>query len=662
MVNSIPCNQGKGGAMSVILLVGLVALLVVVDSFSVHSGHHKCPKAWTGIPGSFTMLTSVAPTSETPISTESVVLPGESFRATSLGELSVTSCNVLAPTYHALAIYDLEERQKFCTQDRDERFPLAIKMAKQSNADILLLQEVEGGPQFEPKLRKLLREPISETISGYDSCMWAPLLPNKSDHVVGLCVAWRSSRHRLVAADGYKRGMACMFSEVRDEGDCGTFGIANVHLPARPSNIIGRLVTMSKTIQRLANYDVSQRKSPLDGLLVVGGDWNCDHKSVAAKLLTDGKVHYGNVRDRNYKANISKPVASRMRHGYRFRDVYSESVRDSYAPVTVSLHGRGPGTMDHIFYTQTEKGPSKNANNSITKTVKLNNSQKGRVPMSKRKLRREKATRMRRAGRGSGSFRGSFAGNVGVESVLGTVTGKEDQDRLDLINAGLPNVAAGLPSDHLPVGVLFVPQADFSSKTDNCFADGDSETNQDGLSLSTSSIGGVTSSVRRRREAGLQSLSTRRRHNVVLRCIADWLEDCGVTEIIRDQPLYKNIWTKDAKDLTKKSRAPDIVCRIHNTLVVIEITVVAAPKVEAIVKRKFDKYIDLPDRLLDSPSVKEAGLEVGQPQVIVLDEMGRVPETTLNSIRSLAGLLRPGDENAAATEAQRCHQQLLSLF
>jgi hypothetical protein len=71
-----------------------------------------------------------------------------------------------------------------------------------------------------------------------------------------------------------------------DPGD--TFCVSNVHLPARPSNVMGRLKSMSHTIQKMARLDPRVRKSPLDGLCVVAGDFNCDQNSVTAKLLTTG--------------------------------------------------------------------------------------------------------------------------------------------------------------------------------------------------------------------------------------------------------------------------------------------------------------------------------------------------------------------------------------
>jgi hypothetical protein len=74
-----------------------------------------------------------------------------------------------------------------------------------------------------------------------------------------------------------------------------------------------------------------RRQSPLDGLMMVVGDFNCDSNSVTARLLTTGKSPYGNLKDRNYKANVSKASASQMRYGYRFQNVYDHHADDKYS-------------------------------------------------------------------------------------------------------------------------------------------------------------------------------------------------------------------------------------------------------------------------------------------------------------------------------------------
>ena len=324
-----------------------------------------------------------------------IIKPNGRFRDTKIGEVSIVTMNVLAPAYNSLAIENWKQRIQFLEEDRKHRVPLAIEMAKQYNADILCLQEVEGGTNdLESELKRLLLLPTTTSAyeddkddkdesnksvinMGYDKFIWSSLLPNRDDNVVGNCIAWRSDRHELVSVDCFKRGMICTMKEVVASSSAGgdetaatatatatgTFSVACVHLPAKPSNIMGRLKTMSNTIQKLAHYDSmtksttktttkrgedgnsskrSQSSNFLDGLVVVAGDFNCDQNSVTAKLLTTGYSPYGNLKDRNYKANVSKASAFLMKHDYRFKDVY-EKQRRNVAPVTVSLAGRGPG-------------------------------------------------------------------------------------------------------------------------------------------------------------------------------------------------------------------------------------------------------------------------------------------------------------------------------
>lgn len=44
---------------------------------------------------------------------------------------------------------------------------------------------------------------------------------------------------------------------------------------------------------------------------------------------------------------------------------------------------------------------------------------------------------------------------------MATIAGPDDTERLDKIYKGLPNVEAGFPSDHIPIGALFVPHPEF---------------------------------------------------------------------------------------------------------------------------------------------------------------------------------------------------------
>jgi hypothetical protein len=283
---------------------------------------------------------------------------------------------------------------------------------------------------------------------------------------------------------------------------------------------------------------------------------------------------------------------------------------------------------------------------------------------------------------------------VRIESVLATVAGAQDTERLSIINQGLPNVEAGFPSDHIPIGALFVPTwVPFSSSE----SDNDSVVAATSLSTSTNeasqesfghmkdddhnnnnndnntvmksnsdefhgSSGTNMAGRRRRRELGLESMSIRRRHNLVLRVVAEWLEHNGAQEMFRDLPLYKNPWTYMAPGLTKKSRAPDIIGRIQNCLVVVEVTVVTPTKVESIAWQKQDKYSDLAKILPSCPTIQQAGLTVEDPMILVLDETGGIPESTRQSILRLASLLHPMDSHRAQEEAQVCMNRLQECF
>mmetsp|Transcript_25511 Transcript_25511/g.60354 ORF Transcript_25511/g.60354 Transcript_25511/m.60354 type:complete len:609 (+) Transcript_25511:65-1891(+) len=330
---------------------------------------------------------------------------------------SSTTNNELEQLFH---------RESFLQTDRSQRIPLSIEMAQRTNADILCLQEVEGGSEQQlTQLKQLLRrnvtvtivkerggedddDEIVEVVQEYDSFVWTPLNPkNKYGDIVGLCVAWRSQKHTLVNWEGFRRGMVCQFtatgtattptatattttesqsatvvggdtsatsesddtatassstSSIMSSPTCtavtagaaagtGSFCVANLHLPARPSNILGRLKTMARTVRKLQelrssskmvgaaavsvtppktnsnNNEGSTNPPTLDGLMVIAGDWNCDQYSVSAQLLKRGVSHYGNIRDRNYKSKLTKASALDLRHPFRFRDVY-DAVED----------------------------------------------------------------------------------------------------------------------------------------------------------------------------------------------------------------------------------------------------------------------------------------------------------------------------------------------
>ena len=487
-----------------------------------------------------------------------IVPPNAGFRNTAPSggtEVSIASMNLLAPFYNSLQLRHKNtteyERWEFLNTDRTQRVPEAIDMAKRTNADVLCLQEIEGGKLGEAgaaagkeftlrdDVRAWLAEPTTTTttapdgttatitVEGYDSCVWSPLNPgNKRGDVVGLCIAWRSGKHALVEWEGYKRGMVCRLREAagagEDESSTASFAIANLHLPARPSNVLGRLSTMSRTIRKLSDLDRAIRRDrsrsaarsgqpdTIDGLLVVAGDFNSDQDSVAARLLFHGSTNYGNVRDRNYKAKITKASAAKMSHPYRFIDSYDHgegygsgrddprfrnggSFRDLYAPVTVSLRGRGPGIMDHLFYaTGTAKGGSTQKHQRLPKVTPARRQAKAsaatagstrealsdsilREQLGKRSKRRRKGEARGGGGGGGGGRAVHHGGNtrIVVESVLATIDPMREEDtapdgrRWKTIHEGLPNREEGFPSDHLPVGVLFSAAPTDRNRGDN---------------------------------------------------------------------------------------------------------------------------------------------------------------------------------------------------
>jgi hypothetical protein len=90
----------------------------------------------------------------------------------------------------------------------------------------------------ESVLKHLLAEPLTvddgnHKLEGDDMFLWASLLPNRADNVVGDCVAWRSSRHKLAAVDCFKRGMVCQMQEIDQEDEGATFCVVNCQ-PSHP--------------------------------------------------------------------------------------------------------------------------------------------------------------------------------------------------------------------------------------------------------------------------------------------------------------------------------------------------------------------------------------------------------------------------------------------
>ena len=50
-------------------------------------------------------------------------------------------------------------------------------------------------------------------------------------------------------------------------------------------------------------------RTALDGSVFVCGDFNCEPNTITTQLLTHGSTPYGTLRDRNYRAKISKAAA-----------------------------------------------------------------------------------------------------------------------------------------------------------------------------------------------------------------------------------------------------------------------------------------------------------------------------------------------------------------
>mmetsp|Transcript_26376 Transcript_26376/g.38970 ORF Transcript_26376/g.38970 Transcript_26376/m.38970 type:complete len:633 (-) Transcript_26376:57-1955(-) len=574
-------------------------------------------------------VTSNATSLETP-QTEAVgIIPnGESFRDTVTGELSVVSYNVLAPSYNCLGYGD--EMDAKVEIDRQTRLPMSIELGKSANADILCLQEVEGGSQ-ELGLKNSLEE-ASGRIPGYDSYLWTSLNPNRKGDIVGLCIAWRSCKHNMMSAECFRRGMVIQFEEIESGA---TFCIGNVHLPAKASAIEGRLKALSTAIKKTESCEPIKKVSPLDGFVLIAGDFNCDQNSVSAELLKTGSTPYGTIRDRNYKAKISKNTAFRMRHKYIFTDIYDENIRELAAPITVSLTGRGPGCMDQMFFALHDRYQTNSK--SMTSTD---------IKMGKRKSRRIKAKlRIEAANQ-------EHVLPIVVDSVLATVQ-PDQKDRLETIIGGLPNIEKGFPSDHIPIGALFAPDETFqiaNYSTINEVSDKDNYYWNNGVSAST----------RKRRESYMKSLLIRRRHNAILQAVAEWLIARGAKDIIRDQPLYRWKWLEDVKKVKGKLRAPDLCCVIEDSLIIVEITVGGKP--EQMRREKIKKYKDLQGILSNVSIVKETNLSVLETFVILIDGNGELPDATFGDLNKLAKLSSSSVKGSPEIDAKLFRNRLKHVF
>ena len=217
-----------------------------------------------------------------------------------------------------------------------------------------------------------------------------------------------------------------------------------------------------------------------------------------------------------------------------------------------------------------------------------------------------------------------------IDTVLATVD-PDDPTRAQTIANGLPNVSAGFPSDHIPIGVLFSPQPSYTR--DDIENDNSIDECND-LRQDLTAGGAISANAKRRREAYSRSLVVRRRHNAILRAVTEWLVERGAREVIRDQPLFKWKWLEGVTKIRGKLRAPDLFCILNDNIVVIEVTVSNKP--DQMRRTKLTKYEDLGELLLSAPAT--VGLKVVDTFVILIDDDGQIPDATRQDVVRLAEL------------------------
>ena len=330
--------------------------------------------------------------------------------------------------------------------------------------------------------------------------------------------------------------------------------------------------------------------------------------------------------------------------------------------------------MDHMFYAQNTNRRKQSPPRPIVVAAAASG-KPVRKNMGKRKTRRQRVTYMQKRR----TVQTQIPTAVRVESILATISGSspddDDEERLEIINNGLPNVKEGFPSDHLPIGALFVPDKNFEAKKEKHVDksslpavdegeddDGDDQKEDIDEQYTTTldpMKSGLSTSAIRRRQAGAKSMSIRRRHNIVLGCVTEWLTECGAYDVHRDQPLYKLKFAQGLKKLKKKSRAPDLVCCLGDSLLIVEVTVTNKPDSTRLAKLK--KYEDLETIVQSSPVVQDAGLTVQSPFVILLDEQGGIPQETQQDVIDLMKLMGKSDESAQS-DAQRFFNHLQGIF
>jgi endonuclease/exonuclease/phosphatase family metal-dependent hydrolase len=531
-----------------------------------------------------------------------VLAPEEHFTAhDDEFSVSVVSMNILAPYYQHLGLVRGNETaaaHEALRTDRLSRIPLAVKRAAKSRPDIILLQEVEGGD--EPNL--LVEKSLLDL--GYTGYIWSSLYPNQEGFVgdcVGLALAFDAKRFQHTRHVAFPRGQVV---KLQDDKTKRAFVVANLHLNAKPSAIEARLRTVANCMGHI--------KTVLGGepaAIILGGDLNCEDPSVTTRLITAGSVPFGTIRDRNHKTKITKAVAKNLRHSFRFASVYSGALEA--APVTVCLKGRGPGIMDHLFLCT-------NSNSTqLASSRKQGSAAILSLTGSKRRSRRQRAL-----------YSTSTAFDRGTQeekplSIMAVLATVDNEESYQTILEGLPNVEAGFPSDHLPIGVLLSQELSAAEIYPEPKESGTSHRFL-GTATGHSSLSGTAA---RRRLSFQSSSMVRQRHNQVLQKIADWLPP-GTK---RDTSLVHF----GMPQLRRKTRAPDLCCVIGNTLFLVEVTVVAVKNLEKAEKEKIRKYDDVVPTLRTSTYVLEEGLTVSDTLIVAFDEEGRASLSTLEVLNTL---------------------------
>ena len=147
-----------------------------------------------------------------------------------------------------------------------------------------------------------------------------------------------------------------------------------------------------------------------------------------------------------------------------------------------------------------------------------------------------------------------------------------------------------------------------------------------------------------------------------MRTIVDTLQQDFLAPVLRDVPLYKWPWIRPGRTagsgtaIKKKGRAPDLCCVVDQTLVVLEVTVVASEKVSDAYQEKRDKYQDVMDILAadDAAAVQQAGLSVGDHALVIcLSENGNLATQSQQDLKHLVKLCgREADSVMEAMEQE----------